>query len=42
MQMWMRELRRMVGKVTSKADRVELRTDKDLKASPDGFYLPLI
>jgi DEAD/DEAH box helicase domain-containing protein len=42
LQVWMRELRRMVGKVTSTADRVELRADKDLKARPDGFYLPLI
>jgi DEAD/DEAH box helicase domain-containing protein len=30
LQVWMRELRRMVGKVTSKSDRVELRADKDL------------
>ena len=42
LQVWMRELRRMVGKVTSKADHVELRADKDLKANPDGLYLPLI
>jgi DEAD/DEAH box helicase domain-containing protein len=32
----------MVGKVTSNADQVELRADKDLKARPDGLYLPLI
>jgi DEAD/DEAH box helicase domain-containing protein len=42
LQVWMRELRRMVGKVTSDSGRVELRADKDLKARPDGFYLPLI
>src|SRR5262245_43073814 len=42
LQVWMRELRRMVGKVTSRADQVELRTDKDLRANPDGLYLPLI
>jgi DEAD/DEAH box helicase domain-containing protein len=42
LQVWMRELRRMVGKVTSNADQVELRADKDLKARPDGLYLPLI
>ena len=41
-QVWMRELRRMVGKVTSDPARVELRADKDLKAHPDGLYLPLI
>ena len=41
-QVWMRELRRMVGKVTSDPARVELRPDKDLKARPEGFYLPLI
>ena len=41
-QVWMRELRRMVGKVTSDPARVELRADKDLKARPDGLYLPLI
>jgi DEAD/DEAH box helicase domain-containing protein len=42
LQVWMCELRRMVGKVTSKSDRVELRADKDLQARPDGLYLPLI
>jgi DEAD/DEAH box helicase len=42
LQVWMHELHRMVGKVTSKADYVELRADKDLKARPDGLYLPLI
>jgi len=42
LQVWVRELRRIVGKVTSNADQVELRADKDLKARPDGFYLPLI
>ena len=42
LQVWMRELRRMVGKVTSKSVQVELRADKDLKARPDGFYLPLM
>src|SRR6266511_1266040 len=42
LQVWMRALRRMVGKVTSDPARVELRADKDLKARPDGFYLPLI
>src|SRR5207249_2189898 len=42
LQVWMRELRRMVGKVTSDPARVELRADKDLKARPDGFYLPLM
>ena len=41
-QVWMRELRRMVGKVTSDPARVELRPDKDLKARPEGLYLPLI
>ena len=41
-QVWMRELRRMVGKVTSDPAQVELRPDKDLKARPDGLYLPLI
>jgi DEAD/DEAH box helicase domain-containing protein len=35
-------LRRMVGKVTSDPARVELRPDKDLKARPEGLYLPLI
>ena len=32
----------MVGKVTADPARVELRADKDLKARPDGLYLPLI
>ena len=34
----MRELRRMVGKVTSDPARVELRADKDLKASPTVLF----
>jgi len=42
LQVWMRELRRMVGKVTSDPARVVLRADKDLKARPEGLYLPLI
>jgi DEAD/DEAH box helicase domain-containing protein len=42
LQVWMRELRRMVGKVTSRSDQVEPRADKDLKARPEGLYLPLI
>jgi len=42
LQVWMHELRRMVGKVTSDPARVVLRADKDLKARPEGLYLPLI
>ena len=41
-QVWMRELRRMVGKVTADHAQVALRPDKDLKAHPDGLYLPLL
>ena len=41
-QVWMRELRRMVGKVTADPAHVELRPDKDLKARPEGVYFPLI
>jgi DEAD/DEAH box helicase domain-containing protein len=42
LQVWMRELRRMVGKVTADPAQVALHADKDLKARPNGLYLPLI
>lgn len=41
-QVWMRELRRMVARVSATRERVELRAASELKASRDGIYLPLI
>ena len=41
-QLWLREMRRMVGKVDVQPLLVELRAAADLKASPGGLYMPLI
>ena len=41
-QLWMRELRRMVARLSAAKERVELRAASELKASRDGIYLPLI
>lgn len=41
-QIWMRELRRMVAKVSSDRETIRLRSASDLKNKPDGLYLPLI
>ena len=41
-QIWMRELRRMVAKVTADREAIKLRPHADLKAKPDGLYLPLV
>ena len=42
LQVWIRELRRMVAKLAAAPDQVELRAEADLKAHRDGIYLPLI
>jgi DEAD/DEAH box helicase domain-containing protein len=42
MQLWMRELRRMVAKVAVNPEDVCLRSSADVAANPDGLYLPLI
>jgi DEAD/DEAH box helicase domain-containing protein len=41
-QMWMRELRRMVANLAVNPQDVKLRSSADLPANPDGVYLPLI
>ena len=41
-QLWMRELRRMVARVAVDPDDVRLRSSADVAASPDGIYLPLV
>src|SRR5690606_27758130 len=41
-QVWMRELRRLVASVTSKRDEVELRSAADLKAETRSLNLPLV
>jgi DEAD/DEAH box helicase domain-containing protein len=41
-QMWMRELRRMVANLAVSPQAVKLRSSADIPANPDGVYLPLI
>ncbi len=41
-QIWMRELRRMVAKVAADPQQVELKASADLKSKPMGVYLPLV
>ena len=41
-QVWMRELRRLVASVTSKREDVELRSAADLRAEGGGLNLPLV
>lgn len=42
MQLWVRELRRMVGKLSVAPEDVKFRSDKDLPGERDGVYLPLV
>jgi len=42
LQLWIRELRRMVAKLAVDADDVRLRSSADVAANPDGVYLPMI
>jgi len=41
-QMWLRELRRMVANLSVTSQEVKLRSSADVPANPDGVYLPLI
>lgn len=41
-QIWIRELRRMVAKLASEAEDVRLRSSADVAANPDGVYLPMV
>ncbi len=41
-QLWLRELRRMVAKLSSEPNNVTLRSSADVSANPDGVYLPLV
>src|SRR5690606_36019659 len=42
MQLWVRELRRMVGKLSTREDEVVLRSERDLPSQRDGVYLPMV
>ena len=42
LQVWVKELRRMVARVSATSDTVELRSDADLAAAPGALYLPLV
>ena len=42
LQVWIRELRRMVAKVASAPESVDMRADADLGAAPGALYLPLV
>ncbi|MDN3918725.1 DEAD/DEAH box helicase [Roseateles violae] len=42
MQLWVRELRRMVGKLSVSPDGTRLRSERDLPGERDGVYLPMI
>ncbi len=41
-QLWIRELRRMVGKLARDPDGVNLVSERDLPGQRDGVYLPMI
>lgn len=41
-QMWVRELRRMVGKLAADPEEVKLRSERDLPGERDGVYLPMV
>lgn len=42
MQLWVRELRRMVGKLSVDPADVRLRSERDLPGERDGVYLPMV
>lgn len=42
MQLWIRELRRMVANLAINPQDVRLRSEADLGANPNGVYLPLV
>lgn len=41
-QLWVRELRRMVGKLAVDPKDVRLRSERDLPGERDGVYLPMV
>lgn len=41
-QLWVRELRRMVGKLSAEPQEVKLRSARDLPSTRDGVYLPMV
>lgn len=41
-QLWVRELRRMVGKLAVDPQDVRLRSERDLPGERDGVYLPMV
>ena len=41
-QLWVRELRRMVGKLSAEPLEVKLRSARDLPSDRDGAYLPMV
>jgi DEAD/DEAH box helicase domain-containing protein len=41
-QLWVRELRRMVGKLSADPQDIRLRSDRDLPGERDGVYLPMV
>lgn len=41
-QLWLRELRRLVASVNPDGHQVTLRSASDLKAAPEGLHLPLV
>ena len=42
LQLWVRELRRMVGKLSVSPQDVRLRSERDLPGDRDGVYLPMV
>lgn len=42
LQLWVRELRRMVGKLAFDAKEVKLRSERDLPGERGGVYLPMV
>jgi DEAD/DEAH box helicase domain-containing protein len=41
-QLWVRELRRMVGKLSVESQDIRLRSERDLPGERDGVYLPMV
>lgn len=41
-QLWVRELRRMVGKLSMTSEGTRLRSERDLPGERDGVYLPMV
>lgn len=41
-QLWVRELRRMVGKLSVNSEEVVFRSERDLPSERDGVYLPMV